>query len=156
MDLLGRVKVRIEAFGDMPSDEWLKETIQAISDRVCLRVSTESLPVLAESIVVDACVKAVNRRFDEGIVSESEGQGGSMSLSFVDDILSEYSSELSSLANMLSGDSSGSSPRVRGTFAYGRNLFASLRIIPACAGNIQRAFDLRVPFRDHPRVCGEH
>lgn len=113
MDLLGRVKVRIEAFGDIPSDEWLKETIQAISDRVCLRVSTESLPVLAESIVVDACVKAVNRRFDEGITSESEGQGGSMSLSFVDDVLAEYTFELSSLANMLSCDGNSKRQKVR-------------------------------------------
>ena len=98
VDILSRVKNRLDDWEDVPSDAWLAEVVQSLSDRVCMRVGVEKLPVLAASIVVDATVKAVNRRFDEGISSESEGQGGSMSLSFVDDLLAEYDRELSMLA----------------------------------------------------------
>ena len=98
VDILSRVKNRLDGWEDVPSDAWLAEIVQSLSDRVCMRVGVEKLPVMAASIVVDATVKAVNRRFDEGISSESEGQGGSMSLSFVDDLLAEYGRELSMLA----------------------------------------------------------
>lgn len=98
VDILSRVKNRLDDWEDVPSDAWLAEIVQSLSDRVCMRVGVEKLPVMAASIVVDATVKAVNRRFDEGISSESEGQGGSMSLSFVDDLLAEYGRELSMLA----------------------------------------------------------
>ncbi len=58
-------------------------------------------------------MKAVNRRFDEGIGSESEGQGGTMSVSFADDLLSEYDRELSALASMAQADGSSALPTVR-------------------------------------------
>ena len=50
----------------------------------------------------------------------------------------------------------GSSPRVRGTSAWGAQREARSRFIPACAGNIPPAaldHDGRI---FHPRVCGEH
>ena len=50
----------------------------------------------------------------------------------------------------------GSSPRMRGTPAAGINLPQGKGIIPAYAGNTQRYFTTVQPFRDHPRVCGEH
>ena len=49
----------------------------------------------------------------------------------------------------------GSSPRVRGTACNALLYAATLRIIPACAGNRARpqpCFGLQT---DHPRVCGE-
>ncbi len=50
----------------------------------------------------------------------------------------------------------GSSPRVRGT-PVAAHVHARVRgIIPACAGNTRAAWTARRPWRDHPRVCGEH
>lgn len=113
MDMLSRVKARLDAWEDMPSDTWLKEAIQTLSDRVCMRVGASTLPVPAESLVVDAAVKMVNRRFDEGITSESEGQGGTMGLQFVDDVLAEYDAELSALADMARAEGTSNLPKVR-------------------------------------------
>ncbi|EUB32598.1 hypothetical protein [Olsenella uli] len=113
MAVLDRVKARLDAWEDVPSDAWLAEAVQTLSDRVCLRCGVAALPPMAESIVADATVKAVNRRFDEGVASESEGQGGTMSLSFVDDLLSEYDRELSALADMARADGSSGLPKVR-------------------------------------------
>lgn len=112
-DVLARVKARLDGWEDVPSDAWLSEAARTLSDRVCLRAGVSALPPMAESIVVDATVKAVNRRFDEGIGSESEGQGGTMSVSFADDLLSEYDRELSALASMAQADGSSALPTVR-------------------------------------------
>ena len=113
MAVLDRVKARLDAWEDVPSDAWLAEAVQTLSDRVCLRCGVAALPPMAESIVADATVKAVNRRFDAGVASESEGQGGTMSLSFVDDLLSEYDRELSALADMARAAGSSGLPKVR-------------------------------------------
>ena len=50
----------------------------------------------------------------------------------------------------------GSSPRVRGTCS--QNGLSSIRygLIPAGAGNIHAEAVSFVPFRAHPRGCGEH
>ena len=113
MDALSRVKARLDVWEDMPSDVWLKEVIQTLIDRVCMRIGVSDLPVSAESLVVDAAVKMVNRRFDEGITSESEGQGGTMGLQFVDDVLAEYDAELSALADMVRAEGTSNLPKVR-------------------------------------------
>ena len=113
MDMLSRVKARLDAWEDMPSDTWLKEVIQTLIDRVCMRIGVSDLPASAESLVVDAAVKMVNRRFDEGITSESEGQGGTMGLQFVDDVLAEYDAELSALADMARAEGTSNLPKVR-------------------------------------------
>ncbi len=113
MSVLERVRARLEGWEDVPTDSWLSEAVQTLSDRVCLRCGVAALPPMAESIVADATVKAVNRRFDEGIASESEGQGGTMSVSFADDLLSEYDRELSALADMARAGGSSELPRVR-------------------------------------------
>ena len=46
----------------------------------------------------------------------------------------------------------GSPPRVRGEARYHAHLE---RITPACAGRSSLRVRLRVPVKDHPRVCGE-
>ena len=50
----------------------------------------------------------------------------------------------------------GSSPRVRGTCWYMGLAIRSLRLIPACAGNILKRGPWALPYPAHPRVCGEH
>lgn len=110
---IDRIKNRLEGWEDIPSDEWLEDVFATLSDRVCMRIGVSYLPVSAESLVVDAAVKMVNRRFDEGITSESEGQGGTMGLQFVEDVLAEYDAELSALADMARADGSATLPKVR-------------------------------------------
>lgn len=104
MSVLDRVKTRLEAVEDKPSDKWLEEVTHTLTDRICLRIGVSTLPITAESLVVDATVKAVNRRFYEGITQEAEGQGGTLSLQFVDDLLAEYAAELSALAEIARAD----------------------------------------------------
>ena len=50
----------------------------------------------------------------------------------------------------------GSSPRVRGTYRMLPDCNASIRFIPACAGNIVIKEDIVKEQAVHPRVCGEH
>ena len=50
----------------------------------------------------------------------------------------------------------GSSPRVRGTLGYKRELLPEQGIIPACAGNTVYTPSPNKMGWDHPRVCGEH
>lgn len=113
MSVLDRVKTRLEAVEDKPSDMWLEEVTHTLTDRICLRIGVSTLPTTAESLVVDATIKAVNRRFDEGITQEAEGQGGTLSLQFVDDLLAEYAAELSTLADLAKSDGSSSLPKLR-------------------------------------------
>ena len=51
---------------------------------------------------------------------------------------------------------SGSSPHVRGARFVRWFPFRSLGIIPACAGSTSCARRHSCPWRDHPRMCGEH
>ena len=60
-----------------------------------------------------------------------------------------------SLETETNGRVSGSSPRVRGTPSRGPRISASLRFIPACAGNAIAVRDRRRRAAVHPRVCGE-
>ena len=55
-----------------------------------------------------------------------------------------------------SNRSMGSSPRMRGTRAAGRDEAEGSGIIPAYAGNTRAAGSPSLLGRDHPRVCGEH
>ena len=49
----------------------------------------------------------------------------------------------------------GSPPRVRGTVSFEMAAAHVGGITPACAGNRLRTNFIRLPKRDHPRVCGE-
>ena len=51
---------------------------------------------------------------------------------------------------------SGSSPRMRGTLSARTASQKRVGIIPAYAGNTASISSFIFPFRDHPRVCGEH
>ena len=51
---------------------------------------------------------------------------------------------------------SGSSPRVRGTYAAVSLSPRDSRFIPACAGNIALSWLVLLRLTVHPRVCGEH
>ena len=96
--LVGRVKLRCLEDEDVPSDDVIGEMLQTVIDRITIRMETTAeLPDTAGSIVVDAAMKALRLRGFEGSTSESASDGGSMSNSFIDDILKEYSEELASL-----------------------------------------------------------
>ena len=96
--LVERVKLRYLEDEDVPSDDVIGEMLQTVIDRITIRMETTAeLPDTAGSIVVDAAMKALRLRGFEGSTSESASDGGSMSNSFIDDILKEYSEELASL-----------------------------------------------------------
>lgn len=89
MELIERVQLRLQ--GENPDTALLQELISTASDRLCIRLGEDSLPVLFESICVDAVVKMYRRMYYEGISSEN---GGNLSTSFVEDILNEYTEEI--------------------------------------------------------------
>lgn len=96
--LVERVKLRYLEGEEVPSDDVIGEMLQTVIDRITIRMETTTeLPDTAGSIVVDAAMKALRLRGFEGSTSESAADGGSMSNSFIDDILKEYSEELASL-----------------------------------------------------------
>lgn len=88
-ELLLRLKVRLPE--TKLTDEQLTEYLQTMSDRLCLRLGAETLPPLFYSVCVDATVKMIRRIYYEGITSEGVAN---ISTSFVEDILSEYDSEI--------------------------------------------------------------
>ena len=89
MELLERVKIRLT--GENVEDLQLLEMIQAISDRLCIRLGEETLPAVFTSICVDAVVKMYRRVYYEGISSEGTAN---ITTSFVDNILAEYADEI--------------------------------------------------------------
>lgn len=96
--LVDRVKVRFLDDEEVPADGVIDEMLQTVIDRITIRMETTAeLPDTAASIVVDASMKALRLRGYEGSTSESAADGGSLSNSFIDDILSAYSEELGAL-----------------------------------------------------------
>ena len=59
------------------------------------------------------------------------------------------------LARMWTRSTRGSPPRMRGKAPITLLMLLGPRITPAYAGKRFRRLFLRVPYRDHPRVCGE-
>lgn len=88
-ELLSRLKIRLPK--TKLTDDELNEYLQTVSDRLCLRLGADTLPLLFSSICVDATVKMVRRIYYEGISSEGVTD---LSTSFVDDILAEYAGEI--------------------------------------------------------------
>lgn len=98
LELVDRVKLRYFDDEEIPSDDVITEMLRTISDRIAIRMETTGeLPDAAGSIVVDAAMKALRLRGFEGSTSESAADGGSLSNSFIDDVLASYSSEIESL-----------------------------------------------------------
>lgn len=93
-ELLARLKIHLP--NTQLSDTQLTEYLQTVSDRLCLRIGTDTLPTLFGSVCVDAAVKMIRRIYYEGISSEGVAN---ISTSFVDDILSEYDQEISDYKN---------------------------------------------------------
>lgn len=90
--LLGRLRQRLkEDFDNKVIDiDTLKDYITTSIDRINLRLGTDSLPDEFKSVVVEIVIKMHRRCYHEGISSESVD---SLSTSFVDDILDEFSTE---------------------------------------------------------------
>lgn len=95
--LVGRVKVRYLDGEHVPDDPVIEEMLATVIDRLALKVGTSELPGEAGSIAVDAAVKALRLRGFEGSTSESAADGGSMSSSFVDDVLAAYSDDIAQM-----------------------------------------------------------
>lgn len=112
MDIMRRVELRLEG-RECPGRRELEEIVISIADRVRLKVRSRELPPEADSIIADAAVKAVNRRYYEGISSESEGQTGSITTAFYESLLSEYEDELQGIRDMLAAEGKGSLPVAR-------------------------------------------
>ena len=69
----------------------IQDYVKIITDRLCLRLGTDTLPREFEGIAADATVKLYRRAMFEGISSEgTEGR----TTSFVSDILAEYADEI--------------------------------------------------------------
>lgn len=95
--LVGRVKVRYLDGEYVPDDPVVEEMLATVIDRLALKVGTSELPDEAGSIAVDAAVKALRLRGFEGSTSESASDGGSMSSSFVDDVLAAYADDIAQM-----------------------------------------------------------
>lgn len=91
MNLIERVKTRLTNDEVIPEDNVINELILTVADRVNLLLGTDELPEQMNSVVVDAVIKMIRKQYYEGISSESSG---SISTSFVDNILAEYSAEI--------------------------------------------------------------
>lgn len=79
-----------------PSDDVIVEALQRVHDRIAIRLGAD-VPVLGESIIVDAAMKLLRLRGYEGMERESIGDGGSISNDFVDNVLKEYEGEIIAL-----------------------------------------------------------
>jgi hypothetical protein len=95
-DITKRIEVRMT--GETYDKTVIGELAQTVLDRLCIRlgVTSDTFPSSFVSIAVDASVKLYRRRFYEGISSENVSN---LSDSFVEDILNEYSEEISTFRN---------------------------------------------------------
>lgn len=101
-NLVNRVKLRYFDEEEMPSDETILEILSTVVDRIKIRVeSTKTLPAIAGSIVVDVAMRCLRLRGFEGTTSESAADGGSISNSFIDDVLKDYTDDIAALKNLL-------------------------------------------------------
>jgi len=92
-NILNRVELRL-ADDDGFSQNVVEELCRYVIDRLCIRlgVTEYTFPSIFNSIAVDATVKAFRRIYFEGISTENTA---GLSVSFFDDILSEYNDEIS-------------------------------------------------------------
>ena len=92
---MDRLKVRLPEV--QLTDAQLRELLQTVSDRLCLRLGVGTLPSLFGSVCVDATVKMVRRIYYEGVSSEG---AANITTSFVDDVLAEYAGEIEDYRNL--------------------------------------------------------
>ncbi len=84
-----------------PSNEAVEEFLLGVTDRLLIQLDVDDLPKRAESIVVEATVAAIRLRGFEGMASESASDGGSLSNSFVADVLEKYSDDIAAIKRSL-------------------------------------------------------
>lgn len=94
MTVLDRVKIILA--DEEYSESRISQYIDTVSERLCLRLGVDVLPLSFRSICADAAVKMHRRYYYEGISSENDG---GVSSSFVDDVLAEYESEIQAYKN---------------------------------------------------------
>lgn len=95
--LVGRVAVRFLDDEEKPGEEVVSECLRTVHDRLCIQLDSDDAPDKAASIVVDAAVKAIRLRGFEGSTSESSSDGGSISNSFIDNVLDAYADDIARL-----------------------------------------------------------
>lgn len=95
--LISRVTVRFTQDEVIPDNQVIVEMLETVADRLLIRLDVDELPERANSIVVDAAIKALRLRGYEGSRSESSADGGSISNSFIDDVLSAYAEDIEML-----------------------------------------------------------
>ena len=89
MTVLERAQARLSGEQNIQQNV-LEELCDMVTARLCLRLSAGSLPDIFYPIAADAAVKAYRRIYYEGVSSESSVG----SVSFIQDILAEYDSEI--------------------------------------------------------------
>lgn len=101
--LIERVKLRFtdDESEAVPPDEVISEYLSTIQDRLCIRLDADEVPERGLSLVVEAAVKAIRLRGFEGSRSETAADGGSYSISFIDDVLDAYKDDIASLNRKL-------------------------------------------------------
>lgn len=95
--LAERVNDRLLEDEATPKPAAVDEMIRSAYDRVSIRLAPYDVPEAALTIVVEVAVKALRLRGYEGSLSESMGDGASVSNSFVDDVLSAYENDLAAI-----------------------------------------------------------
>lgn len=94
-EVLARVETRLSDEVDLNTN-FLLEAIKTIEDRLNIRLGTVELPIIFESIVVDAVVKVWRRKYYEGMDTE---RIDTIQTTFIENILDEYDYEIESYIN---------------------------------------------------------
>lgn len=94
MTVFDRVKLLLA--DEKYNESRIRQYIDTVSARLCLRLGVDVLPSSFQTICADAAVKMHRRYYYEGISSESDG---SISASFADDVLAEYENDIQAYKN---------------------------------------------------------
>lgn len=92
LELKDRVSNRLPNESNV-GEIFIMEAIQTIDDRLNIRLGTIVLPIIFESILVDAVVKMIRRQYYEGIDTE---RIDTIQTTFIENILDEYDKEIQS------------------------------------------------------------
>lgn len=95
--LAARVNTRLLEDEAAPSSEAVEEMLNSAHDRLSMRLAPYAVPAVAYTIVVEVAVRLLRLRGYEGSRSESLNDGGSVSNTFVDDVLDDYEDDIAAL-----------------------------------------------------------